>query len=75
MTRRDQNAAQLSVISATSPELYHQLAHETQQLVMAINTHTVNLVEMVSYVQQLSFVSLQDIQKEFGFKDEDMEEV
>lgn len=69
-----ENVAKLSTMSATSPELYLQLTSDVDRLVSAINLHTVNLVEMVSYIQKLSPVSLTDIQKEFGFNDEDMDD-
>lgn len=62
-------------MSATSPELYRQLKQDVERYVTSINTHTVNLVEMVSYVKRMSFVSLKDIQQEFGFDEEDMEEL
>lgn len=65
----------LAVVSATSPQAHAALVQKIEIIKAAINKHTDNINEITSYLRKLSFVPLELIQKEFGFADQDMEDV
>ncbi|VVT54335.1 uncharacterized protein SAPINGB_P004024 [Magnusiomyces paraingens] len=65
----------LEIYSLTSPKAYKELVSKIEEKKAISNKMTDNINSMVSYLRKTSFVPLELIQAEFGFDDNDMEEL